>query len=116
MTISIDHCLSVDTSINDSSWYTKLPIGWQQRFTTLFAELEDVGVTFSNMKIKNGVLYMTISSASKHKEIADTVVKALHIQSAKSCMMCGKHAMRRKEQEHMPPLCVQHYIEYINRN
>lgn len=109
-------------SITNISGLTKaevinlLPIGWHNSFTEIIDGLYiPLNARIIGVDIRNGVLYLTKdSSGLTYDAISTYVIRSLSQESAKTCMMCGKFARRRKEQAHKPALCREHYLEYIN--
>lgn len=93
-----------------------LPPGWKNTFEEIITSFYiPLGVTIVGVAIRDGVLYITQSPHGLvNVRVTNYVIRSLLQDSAKTCMMCGRHARRRKEQAHKPALCRDHYLEYIN--
>lgn len=93
--------------------HTILPIGWS-KLATVITNASILCVTTNiTISIRNGILYVSCES-STHIDMFKRIMQTLLQESAKTCMVCGSFGLRRKEQVGSPPLCAQHYIEYIN--
>lgn len=108
-TISNDGGLSVSTILK------ALPNGWVTEFNTIIMELDDISPSsIVALDIRDGVLYLTMKENGRYYKLTTLVTRSLSQSSAKTCMMCGKFGLRRKEQQHKPCLCRSHYIDFIN--
>lgn len=90
-----------------------LPLGWRKLADVIDEAAKLCGVRDIAVTIKNGILYVTCQTAVQ-PDMFRRIMKTLLQDSAKTCMMCGSFGLRRKEQVGSPPLCPDHYVEYIN--
>jgi hypothetical protein len=101
--------------LDPSEIVLSLPDGWREKFKSIIFDFYDVLKSpLIAVDIRDGVLYLTKSDDSLHITIANYVIRSVAQESARTCMVCGKYARRRKEQAHKPALCREHYLEYIN--
>jgi hypothetical protein len=90
-----------------------LPSGWHKLNSVIADATTLCAASGLSVTIKNGILYVTCQTALHH-DMFNRLMRTLLQDSAKTCMVCGSFGLRRKEQAGCPPLCAQHYVEYIN--
>jgi hypothetical protein len=103
--------LTTDTTPNDAAGV--LPAGWLQLANVIEKAAKLCGVNDITVVVKNGILYVTCQNAGQ-PDMFSRLMRTLLQDSAKTCMVCGSFGLRRKEQVGCPPLCANHYVEYIN--
>ena len=92
-----------------------LPDGWS-KFGEILDGVQDwLGADNISLKYKNGVLYVIATTDNPavneaYRRIAQTIM----MDSARTCIVCGNRGSRRKGFGGQPPLCREHFLEYIN--
>ena len=104
--------LTDETTTPDQA-HSILPQGWVFLSEVIGEASKLCGANDLVVSIKNGILYVTCQNAGQ-PDMFRRLMRTLLQDSAKTCMVCGSFGLRRKEQVGCPPLCANHYVEYIN--
>jgi hypothetical protein len=91
-----------------------LPPGWAHTVDVIRDAVQTLQVRLTRVEIKDGVLYLEDDGTSPHSEIFKRFAKSILQETARTCMVCGKFGIRRKEHDGKPPLCITHYATFIN--
>ena len=90
-----------------------LPVGWQKFSRVIMDASRMCNTNILGIDIRDGVLYIDYDD-SGNSEMFNRISRSISQESSLTCMMCGSFGRRRKEQVGKPPLCRDHYLEYIN--
>jgi hypothetical protein len=98
--------------LSESDAVNFLPDGWHKFIEIIFDAARVCEIKIHMLDIKNGTLYVT--GEGVYDSIFKRISRTIMIDSALTCMVCGKYGLRRKNEIGSPPLCGPHYLDYIN--
>lgn len=109
---SFNNMSHVPSDDNITKMTAVLPAGWHKLIPIIFETASICKINISALDIKQGTLY--IKGVGEYQNIFNRVARSLMMDSALTCMVCGKYGRRRKDESGSPSLCGAHYLDYIN--